>query len=243
MALKQAKITVRGRVQRGGYRDKVDRIAYGYDITGYVRNLEDGSVEIVCEGEEDTINRFAEEIRIDRYPIKVTDVDVEFSDYKGEFEYFDIIREEDLAKAVYDRMDIAADYLGRIYEETKKVGEKVDVVGEKVDKGFEELGEKVDKNIEETRKVGEKVDAVGEKVESMHLDLAEKLEKNTEETELFRTETREEFASLDSKYHVVSERLLSMDESSKLMEKKLIESVEELKKVVQEFLDSRKEGL
>ena len=140
------------------------------------------------------------------------------------------------------------DHLG---DKMDRVAEKVDAVGEKVERNIEEtrkVGEKVEKNIEETKKVGEKadkgfeelgkkVDAVGEKVDDIHLDLAGKLEKNTKETELFRSETKEEFASLDSKYHVVSERLLSMDESSKLIDTKLVESVEELKKVVQKFLE------
>ncbi len=168
---------MKGRVQRAGYRDTIDRFAYEHDLTGFVQNLEDGTVEIVCEGDKTEIEKFIEEIEIVKYPIKVTDVIVEYSEATGEFEYFDIVREEDFTKAVYERMDIAAEYLGNIYSETKKVhdvtnkvyeetkivGTKVDEVGTKVD----EVGTKVDEVGTKVDEVGTKVDEVGTKVDEV----------------------------------------------------------------------------
>ena len=48
-----------GRVQGVGFRMAVKRIASGYDVTGWVRNLDDGRVEMqVMSEEEDELQDF-----------------------------------------------------------------------------------------------------------------------------------------------------------------------------------------
>ena len=47
---------VRGRVQGVGYRYFVLREAEERGVTGYVRNLPDGSVEVVAEGGDETLS-------------------------------------------------------------------------------------------------------------------------------------------------------------------------------------------
>jgi len=51
-------IIVRGRVQGVGFRYHAQRQASRFGLTGYVRNLRDGSVEMVCEGEEASLDKF-----------------------------------------------------------------------------------------------------------------------------------------------------------------------------------------
>lgn len=46
----------RGRVQGVGFRYTVRRIATNHPITGYVKNLPDGSVELVVQGSPQAIN-------------------------------------------------------------------------------------------------------------------------------------------------------------------------------------------
>ena len=46
---------VRGRVQGVGYRYFVRRAAASLGITGYAKNLADGSVEVVAEGPDDRL--------------------------------------------------------------------------------------------------------------------------------------------------------------------------------------------
>ena len=48
-----------GRVQGVGFRDFVCRIGQSIEITGYAKNLPDGTVEIVAEGEEEKLSEFA----------------------------------------------------------------------------------------------------------------------------------------------------------------------------------------
>ena len=52
-----------GHVQGVGFRYTAKAIADAFDVVGYVRNLSDGRVELVAEGEEAEINELIEEIR------------------------------------------------------------------------------------------------------------------------------------------------------------------------------------
>jgi len=51
-----------GRVQGVGFRYTACRTAEGYDITGYVKNMPDGSVECVAEGTPAEINLFEKDL-------------------------------------------------------------------------------------------------------------------------------------------------------------------------------------
>jgi acylphosphatase len=48
-------IIFKGRVQGVGFRYTAHRIALRYELTGYVRNLADGSVEMFAQGHPDDI--------------------------------------------------------------------------------------------------------------------------------------------------------------------------------------------
>jgi acylphosphatase len=51
-----------GDVQGVGFRFTAQRIARGYDVAGYVRNLPDGTVELVAEGEAGEVGRFLDAV-------------------------------------------------------------------------------------------------------------------------------------------------------------------------------------
>jgi acylphosphatase len=51
-----------GDVQGVGFRYTTHRIARGYDVAGYVRNLPDESVELVAEGEPGEVGRFLDAV-------------------------------------------------------------------------------------------------------------------------------------------------------------------------------------
>jgi len=58
MADEQRQVRFYGRVQGVGFRYTAYRLAGGHDVTGYVKNLPDGSVECVVEGEPAEIDAF-----------------------------------------------------------------------------------------------------------------------------------------------------------------------------------------
>ena len=173
----RAHLIIRGRVQKAGYRDYIDEVAFDLDLKGYVKNLPDRSVEVICEGEQEKIERFIDKIRIRQYPISVEDIEVDYSDATGEFRDFEIIREEDLTEAVYERMDAAARYMR---EMNRNLAEKIDAGREENKKGFSMLAEKIDK-------VAEKVDAGREENKKGFSMLAEKMDSIKDDTSAIRT--------------------------------------------------------
>jgi len=55
---------VRGRVQGVGYRDYAQRAALTLGLTGYVRNLDDGRVEVYAAGAADKLSELSSALRL-----------------------------------------------------------------------------------------------------------------------------------------------------------------------------------
>lgn len=52
-----------GNVQGVGFRYTVKNVAMGYEVTGQVRNLADGRVELVVEGDREELTAFLQAVR------------------------------------------------------------------------------------------------------------------------------------------------------------------------------------
>lgn len=82
---------VKGIVQGVGFRYftvyQAQRIG---GITGYVRNLRDGNVEVVAEGEKDKLEQLLVQLRKGPTGARVTGVDVFWEQPTSEFTNFDI---------------------------------------------------------------------------------------------------------------------------------------------------------
>ncbi|MDP2766350.1 MAG: acylphosphatase [Candidatus Methanoperedens sp.] len=98
--MKRIHAFISGEVQGVGYREEVKRVAFDLNIFGCVKNLEDGRVEIIAEGEDKNIEEFSGRIYLKRYPIFVVKIEVEEESYKGEFRAFRVIRDKDVQKEI-----------------------------------------------------------------------------------------------------------------------------------------------
>jgi acylphosphatase len=68
---------VRGRVQGVGFRYFAEEMALLEGINGFVRNLPDGRVEALAEGDADAVLRFERAIRRGPAGARVEDVEIE----------------------------------------------------------------------------------------------------------------------------------------------------------------------
>jgi acylphosphatase len=68
---------ISGRVQGVGFRYFAEAAAAREGLHGWVRNLPDGRVEIVAEGEADSVERFDRHVRHGPSGARVSDVDVQ----------------------------------------------------------------------------------------------------------------------------------------------------------------------
>lgn len=86
---KRLNIYYSGSVQGVGFRFVAQSAARPLGITGWTKNLEDGRVEVVCEGEEEALNNFLDRIK-DVFGPYIRDVRIETEKATGEFEGFEI---------------------------------------------------------------------------------------------------------------------------------------------------------
>lgn len=87
---KRARILVLGVVQGVGYRAFAMRAAWKLQLGGYVRNLREGPVEVVVEGEEEPIRLLIDRLKIGPAGAVVDRVAVDWQEYRGEFEGFEV---------------------------------------------------------------------------------------------------------------------------------------------------------
>jgi acylphosphatase len=87
---KRAHVFYSGRVQGVGFRYSVREVACGYEVTGFARNLADGRVELVAEGEEDELKNFLDAIHQSELGNYIRAEDLNWANGTGEFTRFEI---------------------------------------------------------------------------------------------------------------------------------------------------------
>ena len=87
----RVRILVSGRVQGVLFRKTMMDVAKTLGVTGWVRNLRDGSVEALAEGEKTRLEELIEFCHSGPPGARVTSVAVEWSHFQGEFRGFRIV--------------------------------------------------------------------------------------------------------------------------------------------------------
>jgi acylphosphatase len=78
-------------VQGVGFRFTVKTVATGFEVTGTVRNLPDGRVELLGEGTPDELEAFRQAIRDSGLDHFIRQEEVKWSESQNEFRGFEIV--------------------------------------------------------------------------------------------------------------------------------------------------------
>ena len=79
-----------GTVQGVGFRFTVRRIAEQYEVTGFVKNLPNGDVEVVTEGDREVVESFISTICNSSLSDYIRNMEKESSPAMGEYSGFNI---------------------------------------------------------------------------------------------------------------------------------------------------------
>lgn len=92
MSRQRLHILYTGRVQGVGFRYTTKTVACGFDVTGTVRNLSDGRVELHVEGERGELEEFRKAIQDSEVGRFVRHEELAWTEAKNEFRGFEIVR-------------------------------------------------------------------------------------------------------------------------------------------------------
>ncbi len=86
----RAHLMISGHVQGVWYRGSTKQQADDLGLTGWVRNCKSGQVEIIVEGADVAIDKLISWCRTGPSMARVTDIRIDFDDYRGEFVGFSV---------------------------------------------------------------------------------------------------------------------------------------------------------
>jgi acylphosphatase len=183
------RLIISGNVQQAGYRVLVKTIARSMGIVGFVRNLPDETVALVCEGEPKTLQRFLK--AIDRKGDVASPMDIHIvsmeetpAPTEGEFKQFTIEYDGKLTPEQRERN--REDREERMVLGASMLNWKMDGLGQKMDC----VGQKVDG-------VGNAVAGVGQKIDSMHSDMNKRFDHMAERYDMIAASLKDAIVHMD----------------------------------------------
>ena len=88
--MKRLHVHISGRVQGVFFRAETQHAAVGFNLNGWVRNMADGRVEALLEGEGKSVDKMLEWCRKGPPAAQVENVSITEEPYTGEFNNFTI---------------------------------------------------------------------------------------------------------------------------------------------------------
>ncbi len=179
--LKRASIRIKGDVQKAGFRTFIKNTADSLNVHGFAENQEEGSVKVVCEGEERAIEGLINSVKQNPPSfVRIEEVAVAYEEYKGEFSSFerrgvDVPREEvtrenemvTLMRSFDKKGEVMIGILSSMNETLGSMNETQDSMNETL-KGVKEdtskMLEKQDETIDAIGEVSEKIDGSKEEI-------------------------------------------------------------------------------
>ena len=86
----RAHVIISGRVQGVFFRMETKRAADGFGVFGWVKNLRNGNVEALFEGDRERVDAVLEWCKEGPAHAQVSDVKLDWQDFTGEFSGFEV---------------------------------------------------------------------------------------------------------------------------------------------------------
>jgi len=243
---------VEGRVQKVGYRDAVQGIARKLGVKGYVENLKDGNVQILCEVDEGVLEEFVKRISVKEDFIEVERLQiVEKSEATGEFSYFEIRYgrlEEEFGERMVNAIEYAKATRGDIQHMHKDLKEDLSGLrGEVKDmhteiKGMhteiQDMHKDLKGSIEDMHvDLKESIDGMHKdlkgSIQEMHKDLKDGIVGVQSEVRDMHVDMNRSFDDMAKRYDAISSELVRTREE-------LTRAVDGLLKAIEEFIQERR---
>jgi acylphosphatase len=248
---------VSGQVQDVAYRTVVKQKARQKGLVGVTRNLPDGTVEIVCEGDPEAIDGFLKAISIKIENPTPLDIDVASivespPPSSGTYKSFEIDYGKKLSfveKSTKDREELTVLGASMLRAEVGAVGKDVRQVSIDV----REVGQKVDGVGKAVENVGQKVDGVGMAVKEMHSDVRTRFDHMADRYDMIAISLKEAIAHMDrnaektdraiekSRKETVLAVRKSQKETARILAKNHKETTAELSAARKDFAASNRE--
>ncbi len=91
MAKQRVRLLVKGKVQGVFFRQALKVTAKKNNVNGWVRNLKDGRVEALLEGDDVDVSALVEWCHAGSANARVEDIDIKNEKYSGEFSKFEVL--------------------------------------------------------------------------------------------------------------------------------------------------------
>ena len=91
MAKQRVRLFVKGKVQGVFFRQALKVTAKKNNVNGWVRNLKDGRVEALLEGDDVDVSTLVEWCHAGSANARVEDIDIKNEKYSGEFLKFEVL--------------------------------------------------------------------------------------------------------------------------------------------------------
>ncbi len=88
--LKTVHIIVQGTVQGVGFRYYTRQLASGLELSGFVKNLSNGDVEILAEGDKQSLQDLINDLQTKDMAEYIANLQVEWSSYQNKYKDFAI---------------------------------------------------------------------------------------------------------------------------------------------------------
>jgi len=92
MSLKRVELLISGMVQGVGFRYYTYQKAQQLRLTGWVRNLPDGRVQVMAEGERGVLEELISELKAGPGFAVVHDIEINWSESTGRYSSFEVAR-------------------------------------------------------------------------------------------------------------------------------------------------------